>query len=90
VWGTSPRTAAVWAVRRLATANAKGAATPRTATSIWPGRLWRRPTLQALSALDPSLLSEKESQDQWHRGAQSGGAQAVPGLLLHPEGPGPV
>jgi hypothetical protein len=32
------------------------------------------------------FLSEKEGQDQGCCGHQSGGAQAVPGLLLHHEG----
>ena len=40
------------------------------------------------SAQDQEFLSEKEDQEPWCVGAQSGGAQAVPGLLLHRERPG--
>jgi transposase len=37
----------VWGVRKSATANVKGAVIPKTATSIWPGLLWRPPTLRS-------------------------------------------
>ena len=51
VWETLPRTAGVSAVRKSATANAKAAAIPRTATSIWPGPLSKRPTSRSVFIL---------------------------------------
>ena len=52
VWETSLRTAAVSAVRRSATARKKARATPRTGTSIWPGRLSKRPTSPSVQLQD--------------------------------------
>jgi hypothetical protein len=39
---------------------------------------------------DQEFLSQKESQEPWGIGAQSGGAQVVPSLLLHHETSGPL
>ena len=41
------RTVVVWGARRSATANVKESAIPKTATSIWRGRLSRPPTLRS-------------------------------------------
>ena len=46
------------------------------------------PLRHPLQRQDQKFLSEKEGQDQDCRGDQSGGAQAVPGLLLHHAGSG--
>jgi hypothetical protein len=78
--GNYASTVGVWEVRRSATANVKEAAIAKTATSIWPGRLWRPPTLRFGLIRRSKASIRKEIQEPCDRGHQSSGAQALPGF----------
>ena len=55
-----------------------------TATSTWPGRLWRRPTSRCATARRPRASRAQEAQDQRRGGDQGAGTQTGARLLPHP------